>query len=296
MIAMMASFASSAISGYARGDGARGQSWQRRLGRRTVGGRWLFLSMGCAASCLWLGGHGAAVMICVFLASLAGSVAGFAFSAICGAMLFHIGGDPVEVVQVLITCSIANQTAMTWAVRRDIDWRGMGVFLAGGLCGLSGGVWILLHADHVRYTQALGILLLLYGFYMLLRKPVIVRWRHTGLDFAAGFLGGVTGGAAALPSVPVTLWCGMKGWDKRRQRAVFQPFILILQVVAFVAIGMARRPGAGIIGYDFHDLLFIPASLLGTSVGLALYKTLSDGQFGRAVNILLIVSGLSFVL
>jgi uncharacterized membrane protein YfcA len=236
------------------------------------------------------------VMASIALASLLSSIAGFAFSAICGAMLFHLSDDPVQVVQVMVMCSIANQTAMTWAARRDIVWRELLVYLAGGAVGLAGGVWLLLHADHARYAPALGLFLLGYGLYMLLRKPLVIRRQHAALDFVTGLLGGITGGAAGFPGAFVTIWCSMKGWDKARQRAVFQPFILIMQVLALITISLLHRGSAGGLGFDPTDLLFIPASLFGTSLGLALYRRLSDGQFARAVNVLLIASGLSYII
>jgi uncharacterized membrane protein YfcA len=239
--------------------------------------------------------HGAAVMAAITMASIVSSIAGFAFSAICGAMLFHFHDDPVQVVQIMITCSIANQAAMTWAARREIDWRGLNVYFAGGAVGLWLGVWLLLHADRGLYTQAFGGFLLAYGVYMLLRKPVFIRRQPIAVDFVSGFLGGITGGAAGFPGAFVTIWCGMKGWDKARQRAVFQPFILVMQLAALLAIGMARRPGASGFGLDITDTLFVPASLFGTSVGLTLYRRLTDQQFSRAVNVLLIASGLSYL-
>jgi uncharacterized membrane protein YfcA len=263
-------------------------SLRDRIVWMAVGGLWILTGF-------HVGGHGAIVMIGVFIASLMGGITGFAFSAICGAMLFHLGDDPVHVVQIMITCSIANQAAMTWAVRSDIDWRGLGVFLAGGLFGVMIGIWVLLHCNNAVYTQGLGIFLLCYGAYMLIRKPFFIRQQRTTFDFGAGFIGGITGGAGALPGIPVTIWCSMKGWDKARQRALFQPFILIMQIVAFLAIAVARRSSAMGIDYDFGDLLFIPASLLGTSLGLVLYKRLSDGQFARVINILLMISGLGLV-
>ena len=86
----------------------------------------------------------------------------------------------------------------------------------------------------------------------------------------------------------------MKGWDKARQRAVFQPFILIMQIIALAVISLWHRTNAGV-GFDPGNLLFVPISLLGTSLGLVLYGRLSDRQFARAVNILLMVSGVSYV-
>ena len=44
------------------------------------------------------------------------------------------------------------------------------------------------------------------------------------------------------------------------------------------------------------DLLCIPASLLGMKIGLALFRRLSDSRFGQVVNVLMIVSGFSYVI
>ena len=48
-------------------------------------------------------------LIAVFAASTVSSIAGFAFSALCGALLFHLMDSPVYAVHVMIVCSIAIQ-------------------------------------------------------------------------------------------------------------------------------------------------------------------------------------------
>jgi uncharacterized membrane protein YfcA len=240
--------------------------------------------------------HGAAGMAAVSLAALVSSIAGFAFSAICGAMLFHLADDPVQVVQLMIVCSIANQATMTWSLRKNIDWRGMRVTLCGGGIGVVIGVWVLLHVDRATYTTALGIFLLCYGFFMLFREPMIVRNPHPAIDFVVGVFSGVTGGAAGFPSSALSIWSAMKGWDKTRQRAILQPFILTMQIGALSAISLTRGADAGGLSLDPSYLLFIPASLLGTLIGLALFRRLSDLQFARAVNVLLLAAGICYVL
>ena len=87
----------------------------------------------------------------------------------------------------------------------------------------------------------------------------------------------------------------MKGWDRLRQRAVMQPFILIMQITALLIISLAQPHAAGPGGLPLSTLLYIPVSLAGTSAGMALCQRMSDFQFAKAVNILLIVSGLGFV-
>jgi uncharacterized membrane protein YfcA len=234
-------------------------------------------------------------MAAIILAAVLSSIGGFAFSAIAGAILFHLMADPVQAVQLMIICSIANQASMTWALRHDIIWPELAMYGLGGLAGLPIGVWLLLHADRATYTVGLGVFLVCFGIWMLLRRPVVLRRQNAGLDVAAAVLSGIVGGAAGFPGAALSIWCSMKGWDKARQRALFQPFILGMQVVALVLIGVAKPHSGLAAGFPIADLLCIPGSLLGTAVGMSLYRRLSDTQFARAVNLLLIASGISFV-
>ena len=251
--------------------------WRPRSRRPVT--RWFALAPAALCCASLATAHADELMAAVFLASLAGSIAGFAFSAICGAMLFHLDHAQVHLVQIMITCSIASQTAMTWATRREIDWRVLGVFVAGGAVGLPFGAWLLLNTKPAGYTETLGIFLLLYGGYMLIRRPFVIGRQHPAFNAISGAFGGVTGGALGAPGIPVTIWCSIKGWDKARQRGLFQAYILAMQVLTLLVISLPKPSGARTSGYDVSDVLFVPASLLGTSFGMLLYRRLSDTQF-----------------
>jgi uncharacterized membrane protein YfcA len=235
------------------------------------------------------------VMVAIFFAALVSSIAGFAFSAICGAMLFQLIDNPVRVVELMMVCSIGGQAWMTWALRHSIRLRPLVVFLAGGLFGLPVGFYILLHSDHVIYTRGIGILLILYAAYMLFRRPILWRHQHPLWDGLSGFVGGVTGGAAAFPGAFVTIWCGMKGWDKERQRALYQPFILVMQVTAIAILTLLRPDGAIAPSAILSSTVYLPAMLLGTMLGMTYFRRLNERQFFLAVNALLVISGLSLV-
>lgn len=238
----------------------------------------------------------AAVAAAVLFASFASGIAGFAFSATCGAILFHIRDDPLEVVQIMVLCSTANQAWMVAAIWRQIEWPALRPFVIGGLCGVPMGIYGLLHADRHIYTAVLGFFLLAFGLYTLLSRPRLVALQHPALDGLAGFLGGLTGGAAGFPSATVTIWCGLRGWDKARQRALCQPFILLMQVAALACLCIVRHGGQSGAGLAFANLIYVPAGLLGTWMGTSIFKRMSGAQFRIAVNALLIVCGVSFIL
>jgi uncharacterized membrane protein YfcA len=235
-------------------------------------------------------------MAAVFVAALTSSIAGFAFSAICGAILFHLFDDPLKVVQIMMICSVGGQALMVWSLRRDIFWSALVIFVAGAAAGLPLGVYIPLHCKPVVYIHIVGGLLVVYAALMIFRRPVVVGRQHALLDVVAGFLGGVTGGAVAFPGAFVTIWCSLKGWSKERQRGVYQPFILIVQLIAIAAIMAAGQPTFERGAFDFSGVFYLPAMLLGSSFGFACFKWLNDRQFALAVNLLLVVSGVSFLI
>jgi uncharacterized membrane protein YfcA len=237
---------------------------------------------------------GAESLMAILAASTVSSIAGFAFSAISGAMLFHIMDSQVYAVQVMTVCSIGIQLFSVFALWRSVEWRRLPIYLFGGIFGVPAGVYLLLNLNSGAYREAIGVLLIAYGGYLLMRHRTWTLQTGPLADACAGFVGGLTGGLAAFPGAAVTIWCDLKGWDKARQRGVYQPFILLMQPVTLIAIHL-MRPTASTAAMDWKVLVFIPAALLGTWFGLYIFKRLSDRQFELAVCALLIVSGIGLV-
>jgi uncharacterized protein len=107
----------------------------------------------------------------------------------------------------------------------------------------------------------------------------------------AGALGGLTGGLAGIPGAPVTIWCSMRGWDKLRQRAVYQPYILVMQIATITCLRWQAPERAGIV----YDLKLVPFALVGAVCGLAVFRRMSNRQFQVAVSVLLVVSGVGLL-
>jgi len=78
----------------------------------------------------------------------------------------------------------------------------------------------------------------------------------------------------------------MRGWAKERQRAVYQPYILVMQLeaMAFLFAGTARAVPA-------EMALFVPLALLAACLGFMVFRRMSGEQFRVLVNVLLASSG-----
>lgn len=233
----------------------------------------------------------------IFGSAIVSSVAGFAFSAICGAFLFRGGGTPQQVVHIIVLSSLAIQSLGIVALWRSIDWPSLRAFLRGGALGLPIGVFLLYHVPTSTYLHAMGTFLLIYGTYMLFGRPIVVTvGPRTGaaIDTIAGVLGGITGGFAGFPGCFVTIWCSQRGWDKLRQRAVLAPFIFIMQAATIAVLSacapLTRENGPPL---DVAALAYVPAALSGAYLGMLVFRRLSDRQFGRFVALMLVACGIA---
>jgi len=227
----------------------------------------------------------------ILIAATVSSTVGFAFSAIAGAMILHYVPNGVEAVQTMMTASIGIQAYSVAGLWRSIQWSRCAPFILGGVAALPAGIVLLLHLEPRVYALAIGAALAAYGLYMLLRRPIVLKGgeRRTA-DVLVGALGGITGPLAALPGTWLTIWCGLRGWDKVTQRAVYQPYILVMQLLGLGALALVKPQHGALFG---AHLAYALPGLAGAVIGLRFFKWMTDRQFQRAIYIALIASGVA---
>ena len=230
-------------------------------------------------------------MYAIFVASLVSGTAGFAFSALSGAVLFHVLPSPTRAVEIMLVCSVANQAMMTWSMRKDILWPTVALYASGGIIGVLAGIAMVTTMASSTYVLLAGCFLICYGAYTLIVRTPRLPDLPTAFDVFVGLLSGFFGGVLAFPSVLVVIWTGCKGIDRHAQRAIYQPFILLMQTVAISARMIVGQFHPGRSHFVFTDLLYMPVALLGTLIGLRLFSGATDGQFKAIVSAMLIVSG-----
>jgi uncharacterized membrane protein YfcA len=133
------------------------------------------------------------------------------------------------------------------------------------------------------------VFLAAYGTCMLMRPPLQLKSNSLAGRVTVGALGGITGATAAFPGAFVTIWCAAHGWDKQQQRAIYQPFILGMQIVTLIILDVCT-PAAGV---RLDLLQYVAPAILGSHLGLLVFDTLSASQFNKIVSVFLVVSGLA---
>jgi uncharacterized protein len=233
-----------------------------------------------------------ALALVIFVAASVSSTVGLAFSAIAAAMIFHFVPDNVQAVQIMMVASIAIQAYSVASLYRTISWRACAPFLLGGIATMPIGLYLLLTIRPGAYIITIGIAVAAYGTYMLFKPTPRVATGGRVADVLVGALGGITGPLVAFPGAFLTIWCGMRGWDKLRQRSIYQPYILVLQVLALGAMSVVSE--RAIVSPQL--LVYALPGIAGAWLGLQIFQKLTDAQFHRLVNVALVISGIALVL
>ncbi len=226
-----------------------------------------------------------------FAAALVTGVAGFAFGIVAAAVWLHFL-PPAQTTALIVAYGLIVQGISVWKLRRAIKPARLLPFLLGGVIGVPIGVELLYWTSPATLRISVGIVLILFSLYSLVRPQLTPVSAGKAADGAIGVLNGVIGGATGLAGIIVTIWCTLRGWPRDEQRAAFQP----IGVGVFLMTGLWLG-GTGLVGASTLRLFVIglPVLLAGTWVGLRLYARLDEAGFRKVVLILLLISGLGLV-
>jgi len=122
---------------------------------------------------------------------------------------------PTVAAPLVVVCSIVAQLQTLPYILRSFDWRQSISFVAGGLFGLPAGTALLALIPVTVFKLLIGLSLVLYCGYGLLRKAPPPAQNHgPAADGFVGFGGGIAGGLAGLSGPLPTLWINRKAWKK----------------------------------------------------------------------------------
>src|SRR5229473_913512 len=231
-------------------------------------------------------------LIATFGGGLIAGLSGFAFGLIAASIWLYIL-SPLQTATLIIAFGLIVQGYSVWKLRGALDWRKLWPFVAGAALGVPVGVTILTWANPAHARMGVGAFLVLYSLYALFRPTIDpVQAGGAAADAGVGFLNGVFGGLTGVDGILVTIWCGLRGWPKDVQRAVFQPVAVATFLMSALWIG-----AKGAITAETTKLFLIglPALLAGTWLGLKLFGRLNEAAFRKIVLALLLASGVVLI-
>ena len=234
---------------------------------------------------LWL------FLVAAFLGGLTSGLSGFAMGLVVSGVWLHLI-TPGQTALLIALCGLVTQGSGIWRVRHSIDWMMVLPFIAGSAVGVAIGTVLLTTVDQNIVRVTIGVLLIVFSVYSLVRPKIAVTHDGAAVKVGVGIVNGLIGGLTGLGGIAMTVWSQLREANKDGQRAIFQPVMFATFLMSAISFGFA---GAYTIETMKLYALALPALIVGIGCGMWLYGKLDDAVFRRVVLVLLLASGLSLV-
>jgi uncharacterized protein len=230
-------------------------------------------------------------VLAAFTGGFVSGFSGFAMGLVVSGIWLHII-TPVQTAALIAGYGLLTQGYGILKLRQAVNWQSVWPLSLGTIIGIPIGVLLLSYLNPVYLRFGVGVLLVLYTIYGLVRPAFKPMKIGAAPDIAIGIVNGLVGGLTGLGGVISTISCQWRGWTRDVQRAVFQPVLF----VAFVVISTSMAITGGITSetLKLYGLGF-PFMLAGLWSGFKLYGTIDDEMFRKVVLVLLLLAGLSLI-
>lgn len=230
-------------------------------------------------------------LLASFLGGLTNGLTGFALGLVVSGIWLHII-TPLQTAVLIVGFSLVTQSYGIWKLRRSLNWRNVAPFIIGGTIGIPVGAMLLAYTNPAYLRVGVGVLLVIYSLYSLLRPKLKPIGSNVAIDVGIGVLNGLLAGLTGLVGVIITVWCQLRGLPKDVQRTTFQPVMFASGLVTAASLTFA-----GAITTETVKLYFLglPLMLIGMWSGFKLYGKLNDETFRKIILLLLLLSGVMLV-
>ena len=190
------------------------------------------------------------------------SVTGIGFGMIAGPVILMVLDDPAAVV---------ISTLMSWLiaavlfplVRGHADWRLTGRLVAGAALGVPAGLVALSSVDIATLKLMAGLSIAALTALMLFGAPGTGRPGLAG-DLVFGGLGGLFGGALAMPGPTAAIRAAGLGHGKAVVRASMMGFFMAVWPMILAGQWIGIGIGSATL---WNALSLVPATLVGLALG-----------------------------
>lgn len=221
------------------------------------------------------------------LAAFTESVSGFGAALVAMAFLpFLIGIQ--QAVPLVALVSLVLQIVLLLYYRAAVNLQAMRRVIFGSLLGIPLGIYFLRGVDEQIVLRLLGIVLVSYAVYALL-KLHLPAFANPNWGWLFGFVAGILGGAYNTSGPPVVIYGQSQNWNPAAFKANLQSFFLVNSAIVLLGHALSGNVTPQIMNYF---LIALPALALGIFVGLQLNRRIDPLRFRQIVQGLLIVLGL----
>ncbi len=227
------------------------------------------------------------VTFIVFLAIFTQAASGFGLALVSMPLLVMFM-DIKTATPLIALVGGVSEVFMLLHYRHALNFRAVVGLSVASLVGIPLGVAALDWVNAKVITAVLGIIVILYSLYALLRFRLPTLRNHKWA-YGFGFIGGILSGAFNASGPPIVIYGTCRNWQPAEFKGNLQAFFMlnsIMTVVAHATSGnftpLVRQ----------HVLWGLPGAFLGMYLGFKLDGRVNPDQFRKIVLILLLILGI----
>jgi len=220
-----------------------------------------------------------AVVGIIFVAALARSALGFGDAVIAMPLLAMVVGLKTATPLVAFMGPTISLLILAKGWRAG-DMRSASRLIAASFLGIPLGVYGLARLPEEPLKIALGVLILLYGLFGLVRPEARIKGEKPWVPWAVGWTAGVLGGAYNTNGPPVVAYGMLKGWPPDRFRATLQGYFLPTGLMILAGHGIAGMWTGEVLRFFLYSL---PAIVFGVVLGGVVNRKLTQNVFVKLV-------------
>ncbi len=231
------------------------------------------------------------IFLVILLGAFTQSLTGFGVSlVVMPALSLLLGVELAAPIGAIIAMFV--QLILLRSFRDALNPRSIVALALSTVIAVPIGIYGLSRIDENLLLTALGIILVGYSLYALLRfRLPALSW--SGWAYLFGFAGGLLGGAYNTAGPPYVIYGNCRGWQPAVFKGNLQALFMISGGVALLVHALSGNLTLDVARYA---LLAVPAILIGIWLGLRLDKRLNPHRFEQLVLVLLLVIGVRLLL
>lgn len=227
----------------------------------------------------------------ITLACFVQAVAGFGLPMIATSVLVDLFGIRATVPLMAIIV-LELQLLMIVRYRTALDLRTVWRIAAAAALGIPVGILFLSRIPEAITVTLLGLILVCYVLYSVLRLPVPAL-RSPAWAYLVGVLAGMGAGAYNIAAPPMIVYGDSQRWQPRLFKGNLQGCFLIITLLAILSHSLSGNVTGEVLQ---RSLVAVPFVLLGALAGFTLDRFIDPVLFRKIVLGLLLLLGIYLAL
>jgi len=232
------------------------------------------------------------ISLIIFAAGLIQGLSGFG-SALVSMSLLPLVMDMKMAVPIVAVNAIIISAINYYSVRAHFVIKEFTSLLIGTIIGAPIGVMVLKFVDPAITKTALGILIISYSLYCLIKKHTVQKKLKPIWAYITGLIAGILGGACTVNGPPVVIYLTKKYESKHKIKAIIAGFFLAAGIVNIIMFALNGLYTISVCKYSSGFAIF---TILGVFTGNYYYNKINHDIFKKFIYVFLLFSGTFLVI